>query len=82
MFHTLYCHRVAPLVERTQLMWMYSGPSDLDRVSPDELPNDKVWSHLDWVLQLKPKEKVDGKPGPVNASVVSKLVCSSPGPEA
>ena len=42
VFHTLYCHRVAPLVERTQLMWMYSGPSDLDRVSPDELPNDEV----------------------------------------
>ena len=82
VFHTLYHRRVAPLVERARPMWKYDGPSDPDHASSKELSNDEVWSRLDRVLQLKPKEKVDGKPGPVNASVVSKLVCSSPGPEA
>ena len=77
VFHTLYRHRVAPLAERARLMWRYDGPSDLDRASLEELSNDEVWSHLDRVLQLKPKEKVDGKPIPLNASVVSKLVRSS-----
>ena len=56
-------------------MWRYGGPSDPDRASLEELSDDEVWSHLDWVLQLKPKYKVDGKPRPLNASVVSKLVC-------
>ena len=76
VFHTLYRCRVAPLVERSWPMWRYGGPSDPDRASPEELPDDEVWSRLDWVLQLKPKEKVDGKPRPLNASVVSKMVCS------
>ena len=42
VFHTLYRHRVAPLAERTQPMWKYNGPSDLDRASPEELPDDEV----------------------------------------
>ena len=50
VFHTLYCCRVASLVERTQPMWKYNGPSDPDRVSPEELPDDKVWSRLGRVL--------------------------------
>ena len=75
VFHTLYRCWVAPLAERTQPMWKYNGRTDSDRASPEELSDDEVWSHLDRVLQLKPKEKVDGKPGPLNASVVSKLVC-------
>ena len=74
VFHTLYRHRVAPLVERTQPMWKYSGQSDSDRASLEELLDDKVWSRLGWVLQLKPKEKVEGKPIPFNALVVSRLV--------
>ena len=57
-------------------MWKYGGPTDPDLALLEELPNNEVWSRLDRVLQLKPKEKVDGKPGPLNASVVSKLVCS------
>ena len=76
MFHTLFRRRVAPLAERTQPMWKYNGPTNPDHVSSEELPNDEVWSRLDRVLQLKPKEKVNGKPGPLNASVVSKMVCS------
>ena len=42
VFHTLYHHRVTPLAERRQLMWLYGGPSDPDRASPEELPNDEV----------------------------------------
>ena len=76
VFHTLYRHWVTLLAERAWLMWRYSGPSDPDCASPEELPNDEVQSRLDRVLHLKPKEKVDGKTRPLNASVVSKLVCS------
>ena len=75
VFYTLYRHRVAPLAERSWPMWRYDGPSDPDHVSPEELPDDEVWSRLDRVLQLKPKEKVNGKPAPLNAATVSKLVC-------
>ena len=42
VFHTLYRRRVAQLAERTRAMWMYSGPSDPDRASPEELPDDEV----------------------------------------
>ena len=57
-------------------MWLYSGPSDPDHASPEDLPDDEVWSHLDRVLQLKPKERVEGKPAPFNSAIVSRLVCS------
>ena len=59
-------------------MWKYDGPSNLDRASPEELPSDEVWSRLDRVLQMKPKEKVDGKPAPFNFAIVSRLICSLP----
>ena len=42
VFHTLYRSRVALLAERTRPMWLYSGPSDPDRASPEELPDDEV----------------------------------------
>ena len=42
VFHTLYRRRVAPLAERTCPMWMYSGPSDPDCASPEDLPDDEV----------------------------------------
>jgi len=76
VFDTLFYHRVAPLAKRTRPMWKYSGLIDPDRVLPEELQNDEVWSRLDRVLQLAPKENVDGKPRPLNSLVVSKLVCS------
>ena len=76
VFHTLFRRRVAPLAERTRPMRMYGGRSDLDRVSPEDLPDDEVWSRLGLVLQLKPKERVEGKPVSFNSSVVSSLVCS------
>ena len=76
MFHTFFHHRVTLLAERTRLMWLYSGPTDPDRASPEELATDKVWSRLDWVLQLRAKESLDGKPGPLYAVKLSNLVCS------
>ena len=39
------------------------------------LPDNEVWSRPDRVLQMKSKEKVEGKPKPLNASVVSRMVC-------
>ena len=50
VFHTLFCRWVTPLAERTWPMWKYNGLIDPDHVSPEELPNDKVWSHLYRVL--------------------------------
>ncbi|RLM48871.1 hypothetical protein C2845_PMPSC055782 [Panicum miliaceum] len=44
LFHTMRERRVMPLVERMRPMWLYSGPSDPDRVYAKELPDDKVWS--------------------------------------
>ena len=57
-------------------MWKYNGPMDPDHASPEELPNDEVWSRVDQVLQPRPKETLNGKPGPLNAMIMSKLVCS------
>ena len=75
MFHTLYRRRVTPLAERTWPMWLYSGPLDLDYVSPEDLPDDEVWSRLGRVLQLKPREKAEGRPASFNSSIMSTLVC-------
>ena len=75
VFHT-FRRRVAPLAERTRPMWMYTGPTDPDRTSPEKLASDEVWSRLDRVLRLRAKETLDGKPGALNASKLSKLVHS------
>ena len=40
--HTFFHHRVAPLAERTRLMWLYSGPTDPDCASLVELVKDEV----------------------------------------
>ena len=76
VFYTLYRRRIAPLVERTQPLWEYGGRSDPNRASPEELPDDEVWSRVGRVLQLRPRETVMGKPIPFNESIVSTLVCS------
>ena len=68
VFHTFFHHRVALLVERRRPMWMYSGPTDPDRASPEELAKDEVWSQLDRVLRLRPKESLDRKLGALHAS--------------
>ena len=46
VFHTLYHCRVASLAERTHPMWKYDGRSDPDRTSPEELPDDEIWSRV------------------------------------
>ena len=74
VFHTFFHHRVAPLEERTRSMWMYGGPMDPDHASPEELANDEVWSRLDRVLQLRPKETLEGKLGALNTMKQSNLV--------
>ena len=74
VFHTLFHRRVVSLAERSWPMWMYGGRSDPDCVSPKDLSDDEVWSHLGRVLQLRPRDTVVGKPIPFNASVVSNLV--------
>ena len=76
VLHTLFRRWVTPLAKRTRPMWKYNGLTDPDRTSPKELPNNEVWSRLDWVLQLKAKEDVNGKPAPFNSAIMSKLVCS------
>ena len=55
-------------------MWMYGGWLDLDHVSPEDLPDNEVWSRLGRVLQLRSKDTVVGKPIPFNALVVSNPV--------
>ena len=57
-------------------MWAYSGPTDPDRASPEELPKDEVWSRLDRVLQLRDKDSLEGTPGPIHTMKLSNLVCS------
>ena len=57
-------------------MWKYDGRSNPDRASREELPDNKIWSHVGRVLQLRPGETVVGKPIPFNASIVPSLVCS------
>ena len=57
-------------------MWNYSGPTDPDRASSKELAKDEVWSRLDRVLQLRDKESLEGKPGPLHAAKLSTLARS------
>ena len=78
VFHTFFHHWVTPLVERTWPMWEYSGPTDPDRTSSEELSRDEVWSYLDRVLQLGDDESLEGTPGPLHAMKLSDLVYSFP----
>ena len=78
VFHTLFHHRVAPLVERTRPMWEYISLMDPDHASPEELPKDEVWSQLDQVLQLRDKDSLEGMPGPLHATKLSNLICFFP----
>ena len=57
-------------------MWMCGDPSDPDRTSPEDLPDDEIWSRIGRVLQLRPRETIMGKPIPFNASIVQTLVWS------
>ena len=75
VFHTFFHCRVAPLAERRRPMWMYSGSTDPESASLEELAKDEVWSQLDRVLQLRDKDSLEGMPGPLHAATLSNLVC-------
>ena len=76
VFHTFLHHRVTPLAGRRRPMWMYSGPTDPDLTSLEELAKDEVWNRFNRVLQLRAQESLEGKPGPLHAAKLSTLVCS------
>ena len=76
VFHTFFHHRVTPLAERRRPMWAYFSPTDPNHTSLEQLAKDKVWSRLDRVLQLRDKESLEGKPGPLHVEKLSNLVCS------
>ena len=76
VFHTFFHHGVTTLAERGRPMWLYSGPMDPDRASLEESVKDEIWGRLDQVLQLRDKESLEGKPGPLHAVKLSNLVCS------
>ena len=42
VFHTFFHRWVTLLAERTQPMWMYTGPTDPDHASLEELVKDEV----------------------------------------
>ena len=78
VFHTFFHHQVALLVERRRPMWAYSGPTDPDCASLEELLKDEVWSRLDREPQLRDKDSLEGKPKPLHAAKLSDLVYSFP----
>ncbi|RLM60390.1 hypothetical protein C2845_PM14G08130 [Panicum miliaceum] len=51
LFSTIHTHRVVPLAMRTTKMLEYTGPADPNRVSPEEMPDDEVWSWVELVLK-------------------------------
>lgn len=71
--HTFFHRWVTPLVERRQPMWEYLSPMDPNRASPKELPKAEVWSRLDRVLQLRDRDSLEGKLGPLHAAKLSNL---------
>ena len=78
VFHTFFRHRVTLLAERTRPMWEYFGPMDPNHASLEELSKDEVWSRLDWVLQLRVDDSLEGTPGPHHATELPNLVCFFP----
>ncbi|RLN04704.1 hypothetical protein C2845_PM13G09560 [Panicum miliaceum] len=41
-------------------MCEYTGPVDPDRVSPEEMPNDEVWSWVELVLKVGNQQTIGG----------------------
>ena len=78
VFHTFFRRWVAPLAERTRPMWEYSSPVDPNHMLLEELSKDEVWSRLDWVLQLRVDDSLEGTPGPHHATELPNLVCFFP----
>ncbi|RLM54761.1 hypothetical protein C2845_PM10G12180 [Panicum miliaceum] len=60
LFSTIRARRVIPLAVRTTKMWEYTGPSDPDRVSPEDMPDDNVWSWVEFVLKVGNQQTIGG----------------------
>jgi hypothetical protein len=60
LFSTIHERRVVPLAIRTTKMWEYTGLTDPDRVSPLEMPDDKVWFWLELVLKVGNQQTIGG----------------------
>jgi hypothetical protein len=52
LFSTTREHRVIPLTVRTTTMWEYARTMDPDRVSPEVVLDDEVWSWMELVLKV------------------------------
>jgi hypothetical protein len=83
LFGTIFSHQVIPPAKRTTKMWEYSDCSDLDRVLPEVVSDEKVWSWLEMVLKVGNQLIVGGpspfdKEHPLNLVSFSSFLLSSP----
>ncbi|RLM52731.1 hypothetical protein C2845_PMPSC055482 [Panicum miliaceum] len=60
LFSTIRARRVIHLAMRTTRMWQYTSPADPDRVSPEEMPDDEVWSWVELVLKVGNQQTIGG----------------------
>ena len=56
-------------------MWEYSGLTDPDHASLEELSKDEVQGYLGQALQLRDEDSLEGMPGPLHVVKLSNLVC-------
>jgi hypothetical protein len=52
LFGTILSLWVIPLAKKMSKMWEYTGPTDPNRVSPEVVSDDEVWSWLEMVLKV------------------------------
>jgi hypothetical protein len=77
LFSTIRARRVIPLAVRMTRMWEYTGPADPDRVSPEEMPDDEVWSWVELVLKVGNQQTIGG-PDAFDKGHLPNLVSFSP----
>ncbi|RLN19182.1 hypothetical protein C2845_PM02G17080 [Panicum miliaceum] len=61
LFSTIRARRVVPLDMRTNRMLEYTSPADPNRVLPEEMPDDEVWSWVELVLKVG-NQQIIGSP--------------------
>ena len=59
-------------------MWEYSGLTDPDCASPEELSKDEVRVYLGRALQLRDEDSLEGTLEPLHDAKLSNLVCFFP----
>lgn len=62
------------MVKQRRPIWLYSGPFDPDRLSPDELSESDVWDWLMMVLKGAEKEPI-GDFAPFDSEHLPNLLC-------